>query len=261
MAKSVYYYQLGAGSKVDPYREVKESIKAIYHRHKGRYGYRRVQEELGHQNYYLNPKTVQKLMSRLHLKSTVRPKRYQSDKGPQGKAAPNLLERNFAATAPNQKWVTDVTQFNIAGKKVYLSPVLDLYNGEIISYEIADRPQMSMVMQMLQKAFKKLKSKDKPMLHSDQGWHYRITPYQQILKQNGITQSMSRKGNCLDNAVMENWFGIMKTEFFYQEKFESVQSFKAGLKEYIHYYNHDRIKQKLKGLSPVQYRTQSLLVT
>jgi transposase InsO family protein len=261
MAKSVYYYQLGAGSKVDPYREVKESIKAIYHRHKGRYGYRRVQEELGHQNYYLNPKTVQKLMSRLHLKSTVRPKRYQSDKGPQGKAAPNLLERNFAATAPNQKWVTDVTQFNIAGKKVYLSPVLDLYNGEIISYEIADRPQMSMVMQMLQKAFKKLKSKDKPMLHSDQGWHYRIAPYQQILKQNGITQSMSRKGNCLDNAVMENWFGIMKTEFFYQEKFESVQSFKAGLKEYIHYYNHDRIKQKLKGLSPVQYRTQSLLVT
>jgi len=143
---------------------------------------------------------------------------------------------------------------------VYLSPVLDLYNQEIISYEIADRPQMSMVMLMLQKAFKKLKPKDKPMLHSDQGWHYRITPYQLALKQKCITQSMSRKGNCLDNAVMENWFGIMKTEFFYQKKFDDVGSFKAELKEYIDYYNHDRIKQKLKGLSPVQYRTQSLLI-
>jgi len=261
MAKSVYYYQLDAGTKADPYCEVKESIKTIYHRHKGRYGYRRVQEELGHQNCYLNPKTVQKLMGRLHLKSTVRPKRYQSYRGSVGKAAPNLLERNFTATAPNQKWVTDVTQFNVLGHKVYLSPVLDLYNGEIISYEIADRPQTNMVMQMLQKSFKKLKPKDKPMLHSDQGWHYQITPYQRALKQKGITQSMSRKGNCLDNAVMENWFGIMKTEFFYQEKFESVQSFKAGLKEYIRYYNHDRIKQKLKGLSPVQYRTQSLVLT
>lgn len=261
MAKSVYYYQLGASSKADPYHEVKESIKTIYHRHKGRYGYRRVQVELSHQNYYLNPKTVQKLMDKLELKSTVRPKRYQSYQGPEGKAAPNLLERQFSAAGPNQKWVTDVTQFNIKGQKVYLSPVLDLYNQEIISYEIADRPQMSMVMQMLQKAFKKLKPQDEPILHSDQGWHYRVAPYQQLLKKKDITQSMSRKGNCLDNAVMENWFGIMKTEFFYQKKFESVQAFKQGLHEYIHYYNHDRIKQKLKGLSPVQYRTQSLLLT
>jgi len=261
MAKSVYYYQLGAGSKADPYREVKERIKTIYHRHKGRYGYRRVQEELGHQNCYLNPKTVQKLMGRLHLKSTVRPKRYQSYRGSVGKAAPNLLERNFKATTPNQKWVTDVTQFNILGHKVYLSPVLDLYNGEIISYAITDHPQMNMVEQMLQKAFKKLKPKDKPMLHSDQGWHYRMASYQQTLKQKGIIQSMSRKGNCLDNAVMENWFGIMKTEFFYRKRFESIESFKTELKEYIHYYNHDRIKQKLKGLSPVNYRTQSLVLS
>ena len=122
MAKSVYYCQLGAGSKADPYREVKQSIKTIYHRHKGRYGYRRVQEELGHQNCYLNPKTVQKLMGRLHLKSTVRPKRYQSYKGPEGKAAPNLLERKFTAKEPNQKWVTDVTQFNVLGHKVYSHP-------------------------------------------------------------------------------------------------------------------------------------------
>jgi transposase InsO family protein len=200
-------------------------------------------------------------MTQLGIKSTVRPKRYQSYKGAIGKVAPNLLERNFRASKPHQKWVTDVTEFNIKGEKVYLSPILDLFNGEIISYEIADRPQISSVMQMLQKAFKQLKPKDKPMLHSDQGWQYQMGFYQEALKEQGLTQSMSRKGNCLDNAVMENWFGIMKSEFFYQEKFETIESFKQGLHEYIHYYNHDRIKQKLKGLSPVDYRTQSLVLT
>ena len=210
---------------------------------------------------YLNHKTVQKLMTQLGLKSTVRPKRYQSYKGGIGKVAPNLLERNFGASKPNQKWVTDVTEFNVKGEKVYLSPILDLYNQEIISYEIADRPQISSVMQILGGAFKRLKHEDRPVLHSDQGWQYQMGLYQEALRKQGITQSMSRKGNCLDNAVMENWFGIMKTEFFYQKKFDDVQTFKTELKEYIDYYNHDRIKQKLKGLSPVQYRTQSLVLT
>ena len=261
MARSVYYYHAGLCQQADPHLATKTQIQAIYHRHQGRYGYRRVHLELSNQQYYLNPKTVQKLMGHLGLKSTVRPKRYQSYKGSVGKAAPNLLERNFAAKVPNQKWVTDVTEFNIKGEKVYLSPILDLYNQEIISYEIADRPMISSVTQMLQSAFKRLKRQEKPLLHSDQGWQYQMGLYQQALKAQGITQSMSRKGNCLDNAVMENWFGIMKTEFFYQKKFADVQSFKTELKEYIDYYNHDRIKEKLKGLSPVQYRTQSLLVT
>ncbi|OWS70417.1 IS3 family transposase, partial [Polynucleobacter aenigmaticus] len=119
------------------------------------------------------------------------------------------------------------------------------------------------VMEMLKVAFKRLRgcSQPQPVLHSDQGWQYQMGIYQQALKVQGLSQSMSRKGNCLDNAVMENWFGIMKTEFFYQKKFSDVQSFKTELKDYIHYYNHDRIKEKLKGLSPVQYRTQSLVLT
>ena len=261
MPRSVYYYQVSASLKPDPYLEAKTAIKTIFHAHKGRYGYRRVQTALGSENHHLNHKTVQKLMAQLSLKSTVRPKRYQSYKGALGKVAPNLLERKFVAKAPNQKWVTDVTEFKVKGEKVYLSPILDLYNQEIISYTITDRPQISMVMQMLQKAFKQLKPKDKPMLHSDQGWQYQMGFYQEALKEQGLTQSMSRKGNCLDNAVMENWFGIMKSEFFYQEKFETIDSFKEGLHEYIHYYNHDRIKQKLRRLSPVQYRTQSLVLT
>jgi transposase InsO family protein len=261
MARSVYYYHVRLAQQADPHLVVKAQIGEIYHHHKGRYGYRRVHLELSNQQHYLNPKTVQKLMGQLGLKSLVRPKRYQSYKGSIGKAAPNLLERNFVAKAPNQKWVTDVTEFNVRGEKIYLSPILDLYNQEIISYEIADRPQISMVSTMLTKAFKQLTQTERPILHSDQGWQYQMGFYQKALKAQGITQSMSRKGNCLDNAVMENWFGIMKTEFFYQKKFDDVQSFKTELKEYIDYYNHDRIKQKLKGLSPVQYRTQSLVLT
>lgn len=261
MPRSVYYYWRAASSKADPNQDAKERITQIFNTHQGRYGYRRVHLELRNQHQYLNHKTVQRLMGQLGLKSTVRPKRYQSYQGSVGKAAPNLLERNFGADKPNQKWVTDVTEFNIKGERVYLSPILDLYNQEIVSYEIADRPQISSVMQMLGGAFKRLKQEDQPLLHSDQGWQYQMGLYQQALKKHGITQSMSRKGNCLDNAVMENWFGMMKTEFFYQKKFETIESFKTELKEYIHYYNHDRIKQKLKGLSPVNYRTQSLVLT
>ena len=176
------------------------------------------------------------------------------------RSTPNKLARGFEAAKPNEKWVTDVTEFNVRGEKVYLSPILDLYNREIVSYEVADRPQMGLVMKMLNKAFGRLKDEDKPMLHSDQGWQYQMRHYQQKLRERGLEQSMSRKGNCLDNAVMENFFGILKTEFFHGKRFESVESFKTGLDEYMRYYNQDRIKEKLKGLSPVQYRIQSLKV-
>lgn len=261
MARSVYYYHLEAGRRPEPHLDAKTQIQAIFHQHKGRYGYRRVHLELRNQDCHLNPKTVQKLMGQMNLKSTVRPKRYRSYQGNVGKIAPNLLNRDFEAQAPNQKWVTDVTEFNIKGEKVYLSPILDLFNREIISYDISDRPRIDGVTQMLGDACERLKDNEKPLLHSDQGWQYQMSLYQRALKKQGLTQSMSRKGNCLDNAVMENWFGIMKTEFFYGQKFENVASFKRQLKEYIHYYNHHRIKLKLKGLSPVNYRTQSLLLT
>lgn len=207
---------------------------------------------------HLNHKTVQKLMCQLGLKSLVRPKRYRSYKGQVGKVAENHLNRSFKASFPNQKWVTDVTEFNVRGEKVYLSPILDLYNQEIISYEISEKPCYAMVQRMLTGAFERLNLSEHPMIHSDQGWQYQMSAFQQTLKARGLTQSMSRKGNCLDNAVMENFFGILKSEFFYTTKFDSVNSLITGLKGYIHYYNHDRIKLKLKGLSPVNYRTQSL---
>ena len=233
----------------------------IFHEHKGRYGYRRIVFALRNAGYYLNHKTVQRLMGELGIKSTVRPKRYKSYKGDVGNIAPNRLGRNFVATKANEKWVTDVTEFNIKGEKVYLSPILDLYNQEIISYEIADQPKMKMVMEILKKSFSRLNHDEQPTLYSGQGWQYQMRLYQHTLKENGFGQSMSRKGDRLDNAVMEGWFGIMKSEFFYRKKFENIESFKEKLHKYINYYNHDRIKQKLKGLSPVQYRTQSPMIS
>lgn len=258
MARSVYYYHLKLHQQPDAYQDVKTQIGEVFRAHQGRYGYRRVHLELRQHGYQINHKTVQKLMQGLNLKSTVRPKRYRSYRGDVGKVAPNHLSRQFEAKQPNEKWVTDVTEFNIKGEKIYLSPILDLYNREIISYEVSDRPQLSMVMTMLKKAFSRLRESEHPMLHSDQGWQYQMGIYQQALKDYGVSQSMSRRGNCLDNAVMENWFGILKTEFFYRRHFDGVDSFKKELREYIDYYNQRRIKHKLKGLSPVQYRLQSL---
>ena len=164
------------------------------------------------------------------------------------------LDRNFLATKHNEKWVTDVTEFNIKGAKVYLSPILDLYNQEIISYEIADQPKMNMVMQMLKTAFNRLHYGDQLTLHSDQGWQYQMKQYQTILKEKGIIQSMSRKGNCLDNAVIENFFGIIKSELFYINKFSSIKHLKNEIIEYITYYNNERIKLNLNGMSPINYR-------
>ncbi len=149
---------------------------------------------------------------------------------------------------------------NSKQQKLYLSPIIDLYKREIISYSIKDRPTYELAQQMLNQVITTLTEDDKPILHSDQGWHYQMKHYQQILKDNGIIQSMSRKGNCLDNAVIESFFGTLKEEIFYEKtKFTSPDELRKVIDEYIHYYNHDRIKSKLKGLSPVQYRTQSLI--
>ena len=229
----------------------------IYHEHKGRYGYRRITLELHIRGYMINHKTVQRLMKQLHLKSMVRMKKYHSYKGEVGKIAPNLLQRDFKASKPNQNWVTDVTEFSLFGGKIYLSPILDLFNGEIISYNIFNRPNFHQTIDMLDQAFAKIPDKTNLILHSDQGWQYQMKKYQKRLEEKGIKQSMSRKGNCLDNAVIENFFGLLKSELLYLQEFESLEHFVQELEEYIYYYNNKRIKSKLKGLSPVQYRLQS----
>ena len=257
LARSTYYYQVRALSAADKCGSLKASIRDIQARHRGRYGYRRITATLHQEGQLVNTKKVRRLMDELGLKCTVRPKKYRSYRGLMGEAAPNILKREFEAEQPNQKWVTDVTEFKVAGEKLYLSPVLDLYNGEIVAYQTDTRPRYALVGTMLERALEKLPPDTKPMLHSDQGWHYRYPDYCQRLKDVGLTQSMSRKGNCLDNAAMESFFGTLKSEFFYRERFESITQLEAQIGEYIRYYNHDRIKMKLDGLSPVAYRTQA----
>ena len=194
-------------------------------------------------------------MKSLHLKGKQRKnEKYHSYKGEVGKVAENLLRRDFSAEKPFEKLTTDVTQFNVCGEKVYLSPILDLYNREIISYSISLSPNLEQIREMLSGLFEKLPETARPLFHSDQGWQYQHAEYQRLLKAHNITQSMSRKGNCMDNGAMENFFGRLKVEMFYGEKFESVNAFIEKLKEYIEYYNNERIITKLKT-SPLKYRT------
>ncbi len=254
MARSTYYYNIKQLRAPDLHEELRERIAFIYNSHKGRYGYRRITLQLREEGVIVNHKTVQKLMGQMSLKAKRKRSKYKSYKGEVGKMAPNILERDFIATEPNRKWATDITEVKINDKKIYLSPILDMFNGEIVSYTISDRPHLGIVTGMLKKALKKTKDTEGLILHSDQGWHYQHMLFQSMLKEKGIVQSMSRKGNCLDNAMMENFFGLMKTELLYIREWNDIDEFKTELVKYISYYNNDRIKLRLKGKSPVKYR-------
>ena len=244
---------------MDKYAQAKAEIQSIFHENKGRYGYRRVTDELRNRRFRLNHKTIQRLMKELGLVCRVRMKKYRSYKGEVGKIADNELNREFRAEKPNQKWVTDVTQFRLFGQKLYLSPILDLCSGDVVTYTISDSPNLEMVTTMLEQAFRNLPDNTGLMLHSDQGWHYQHKQYRRMLAEKGIKQSMSRKGNCYDNSVIENFFGHLKSELLYLQEFESMDHFKQELIEYIDYYNNRRIKARLKGLPPALHRQQALL--
>ena len=258
--RSTYYYHIKQQSKPDKYAAVKKCITAIFHENKGRYGYRRMTMALRQRGLGLNHKTVQRLMGELGLVCLVRMKKYRSYKGEVGRIAPNLLDRNFEAVKPNEKWVTDVTEFSLFGQKLYLSLILDLHSRDIVSYTLTEKPSLSMVTEMLDMAFEQIQGDDNLILHSDQGWQYQHKYYQRMLEEKGVCQSMSRKGNCLDNAVIENFFGILKSELLYLQTFESMDHFKTELIDYLDYYNNRRIKAKLKGLSPASHRSQALFV-
>jgi putative transposase len=186
MARSSFYYHVKTKEKADKYKQIKVEINRIYHKHFVRYGYRRITLALNQLGYRINHKTVYNLMTELGLKSLIRVKKYKSYKGQHGKIAPNTLAKKFKATAMYQKWVTDITAFKVAGKKVYLSPIMDLFNREIISYQLSLTPNFVQVATVLRKAFKKIPNNAKPLLHSDQGWQYQMARYQKMLQQKNI---------------------------------------------------------------------------
>ena len=253
--RSTYYYyeKQFKEPKPDKDAELKAEIRRIYDESKGRYGYRRITAEL-RKTCRVNHKKVQRLMRKMGIFCRVRMKKYHSFRGETGRIAPNLLERDFKADAPNQKWATDVTEFALFGTKLYLSPIIDLFNGEVVSYNLSFHPNLSQVMDMLNKAFAKIPDNTNLILHSDQGWQYHHKHYQKMLKDKGVRQSMSRKGNCLDNACAENFFSLLKTELLYLQEFNSVEHFISELHAYIEWYNTKRIKLKLDGMSPIEYR-------
>ena len=257
MARSTFYYYLKHPVE-DKYKSEKEEISAIFSDNKSRYGYRRICLVLQSKGFVINHKTVLKLMNALQLRGKQSKNgKYRSYKGEVGKIADNLLQRDFRANSAFEKLATDVTEFKVCNEKIYLSPVLDMFNSEIVSYSISTSPNLQQIRDMLTGLFEKLPAGARPMLHSDQGWQYQHAEYQRLLAEHGIVQSMSRKGNCMDNGLMENFFGRLKVEMFYGEKFESPRGFIEKLEEYINYYNNVRISLKLKGMSPVQYRAHS----
>jgi len=253
MSRSTFYYHLKKSALPDKYGKIKEEIYNIYHANKGSYEYRQITLALRNRAIIVNHKTVQRLMKELGIKCMIRIKKYRSYKGEVGKIAPNIIKRDFCTDCPNEKWTMDLTEFALFGSKIYLSPIFDMYSGEIISYSISNSTNLNQVINMLDETFSKFENLNGLIFHSDQGWQYQHSCYQQRLRDKGIIQSMSRKGNCLDNSVMEIFFGLLKSELLYLQEFNSIDHFKEELTKYIEHYNNDRIKIKLKS-SPIDYR-------
>ncbi len=257
LARSTFYYQGRALERTNLDDAMRQGIRDLYNQHKGRYGYRRITMALRKDTCQaINHKRVQRLMRQMGLQARIRRarKRYHRGNTLTDVQAPNILQRDFRAAAPRRKWSTDMTEFGAGGSKLYLSACMDLFNGEIVGYRMAARPVFELATGTISDALQKVGGAAGVVLHSDQGWHYKMPPYRALLARHGITQSMSRKGNCLDNAPIESFFGTLKVELFRLQTFTSTQQLEAAIHDYIRYYNHERIKLRLDGLSPVEYR-------
>ena len=273
MKRSTFFYTVGKADKDSKNEEIIGQIKEIYHQNERRYGYRRILLELANRGYKANHKKVKRIMSRLGIHGITPKGKHNSYKGDQNGTCKNLLlnkvvdgekhettyERDFSTTSCNQKWTTDVSEFHIAAGKLYLSPILDMRNREIVACNISRSPGFAQTTDMLGKAFAKYSQLEGLIFHSDQGRQYQMKLYHQELEGRGIRQSMSRKGNCLDNSPMGNFLGVTKNEMFYghEYEFKSLDELEKAIIEYIEYYNPERIMEKTKGPPPILYRQQS----
>jgi putative transposase len=259
------YYRYVNRQNQDRDQETKERIKAIYDQRKGTYGYRRIEDELEHQyGEKVNHKKVSRLMQELGLKAVIRRKRnyrspYQTAEN-DGRIAANLLKRDFTADKPNQKWVTDVTQYRVGDERLYLSAIKDLCSNEIIAYHMSKRNDNELVLETFKSAFETQKDATGKIagliVHSDQGFQYTSHAYHNMLPTVGAQISMSRRGNCLDNAAMESFFSHLKAEALYPYHIRCLEEAQRRIEEFIHFYNHERRQRKLNKLTPVEYRRQ-----
>lgn len=258
LARSTFYYhQKRFDEKPAPYAQVRTRIQEIFTDSRECYGHRKIWAVLVKEGITIAKKTVLRLMQDMGIQTKVRRKRYNSHRGQVGRVAGNILNREFTADGPNEKWVSDVTEFSVEDKKLYLSPVIDLYDSGVVSYSMSTSPNTTLTNESLTRACQGLRPGQTPLVHTDQGFQYQHVSWAAILAAHGARPSMSRKGNCWDNAVAENFFGQLKSEMFYLQKFDTVEDLKAAIDEYIHWYNFERISMRLGGLAPMEYRNKT----
>ena len=264
LARSTYYFELTKKDIVaERNKALMDESMDIFDHHKGRYGVRRVHAELVNRGMAVNHKRIQRLMNAMGLKGKRPKEKYHSYIGEVGKVAANIIDRDFSTEAPLEKWATDVSQFSLSWGKCYLSPVLDMNTNEVISYDLSQSPNLEQISRMLKDAFDKFPDVSGLIFHSDQGWQYQHEYFRNSLEKHGIIQSMSRKGNCYDNCIMETFFGRLKNEMFYgyEKEYTSFEKFSDAIREYIDYYNNERIQKKTKWMPPVKYREASMCFT
>lgn len=258
MARSTFFEHQRRLGEPDKYATLKEQITEIFNESKHTYGYRRVWRELRNRSTVVNKKLVRKLMRQLGLVSKIRRKKYNSYRGTTSHIADNVLDRNFAQDAPNKVWVSDVTEFRVAGTKVYLSPIMDLCDRTILAHTLSTSPNTTFTAASLNDAITMFTPDPGLVVHTDQGFQYQHASWRNLITGIEGVQSMSRKGNCYDNAVMENFFGHLKSEMYHGEHFISVEQFCQAVDDYILWYNTSRLQEQFKGLAPMQYRNQTL---
>lgn len=261
LPKSTYYFETKRSDKdLEANAELIKSIRGIFAKNNENYGVRRVCAALKKKGIFVNHKKVQRLMNKLNLKGKKAKRRYHSFQGGAGIVAPNIINRDFKASRINEKWTTDVSQFNLKFGKCYLSPILDMADGRVVSFDLSVNPDFGQIQRMLDSAFSQFDDLEGLVLHSDMGWQYHNPSYIRQLKEKGIIQSMSRKGNCFDNCIIESFFGHMKNEMFYghENEFDSFAAFKKAVIDYIRYYNEERINSKCNYMSPLEYRNRFL---
>lgn len=258
LARSSYFYHRAQARLGDRYAAARQSISDLFEANHRCYGYRRIHAALARQRVRLSEKVVRRLMKQAQLTvATMRRRRYSSYQGELDVAPENLISRDFAATAPNEKWLTDITEFHLAAGKVYLSPVIDCFDGLVVSWSIGTHPDAELVNTMLDAAIETIADHpNRPVVHSDRGAHYRWPGWLERMRDARLTRSMSRKGCSPDNAACEGFFGRLKNEMYYHRDWTkaTIGEFVQALDAYIRWYNQHRIKLSLGGMSPVEYR-------
>lgn len=257
MAKSSYFYQRSVLQAPDKYAALREVIVHEFYNSHSRYGYRRIHAKVREAGIVVSEKVVRRIMKDRHLIAiTPKKRRYSSYLGEISAAVPNIIHRDFHASKPNEKWLTDITEFSIPAGKVYLSPIIDCFDGMVVSWTLGTSPNSELVGSMLRDAISKLNAQEHPIVHSDRGNHYRWPSWISLMESSGLTRSMSKKGCSPDNSACEGFFGRLKNEMFYCRTWDavSIEDFIAQVNDYITWYNEDRIKMSLGAKSPMQYR-------